>query len=84
MASIARARLLGCALEEIADDLERILAGLGPHTPDGPCDAACGCLTDAPAAPVALTLTSAPLACTLNAAEMPRTAPGVAEREPLA
>jgi hypothetical protein len=53
-------------------DLERILAGLGPHTPDGPCDSDCGCLTDAPAAPVASTLTSGPVACTLDAADMPR------------
>lgn len=52
-------------------DLERILAGLGPHTPDGPCDADCGCLTDTPAVPVAATRTSGPVACTLNAAEIP-------------
>lgn len=52
-------------------DLKRILAGLGPHTPDGPCDSDCGCLTDTPAAPVAVTFTSGPVACTLNAADMP-------------
>lgn len=111
LAFIARAKVLGCTLEEIAElmpdwdggqcapiqgqlrdlvkrklretearaaemraftvDLERILAGLGSHTPDGPCDSDCGCLTDTPAVPVAVTLISGPVACALDAAEMP-------------
>jgi len=109
---IARAKLLGCSLEEIAQllpvwdggrcapvqdllrelvmiklsdsqarmaelgaftaDLQRILGGLGPHTPDGPCDSDCGCLTDSPTAtPLPVALASVPLTCTLDAAEMP-------------
>jgi MerR family transcriptional regulator, copper efflux regulator len=104
LAFIARAKLLGCSLEEIgalmpdwdggrcapvqdrlrhlvraklgdararmADlgsftaDLQRILDSLGAHTPDGPCDPDCGCVTNPPAAPE-------PVACTLDAAEMP-------------
>lgn len=109
---IARAKLLGCSLEEIAQllpdwdggrcapvqdrlrelvtiklsdskarmaelgafaaDLQRILVGLGSHTPDGPCDSDCGCLTDSSTAtPRPVALPSAPVACTLDAAEMP-------------
>jgi MerR family transcriptional regulator, copper efflux regulator len=40
-------------------DLERIVAGLGAHTPDGPCDASCGCVGEPPPA------------CTLEAAALP-------------
>jgi DNA-binding transcriptional MerR regulator len=29
-------------------ELQRVAAGLGTHTPDGPCDDACGCTRDAP------------------------------------
>ena len=39
-------------------DLERILAGLGRHTPDGPCDDYCGCVRET-------------LACTLDPADLP-------------
>jgi MerR family transcriptional regulator, copper efflux regulator len=42
-------------------DLERMRAGFGAHTPDGPCDADCGCVSEpAPA-----------VACTLEAAQLP-------------
>ena len=102
LAFIARAKQLGCSLDEVAElmpawdggrcppvqgalrqlaavklteaqsrmrelqaftgDLERIVAALGTHTPDGPCDAACGCVGDpSPAA----------IACTLEPAELP-------------
>ena len=40
-------------------DLERIVAGLGAHTPDGPCDPQCGCVSE-------------PLGCTLEPADLPR------------
>lgn len=109
---IARAKTLGCSLDEIAQlmpdwdggrcapvqdrlrelvtiklsdsqarmaelgaftaDLQRILAGLGSHTPDGPCDSDCGCLTDSSTpTPLPVALASAPVACTLDRAEMP-------------
>jgi len=114
LAFIARAKVLGCSLEEIAElmpdwdggrcapiqgrlrelvrgklsdadiraaelraftaDLQRLLAGMGLHTPEGPCDSSCGCLADAAAEPTPVTpvtLASGPVACTLNAAEMP-------------
>jgi DNA-binding transcriptional MerR regulator len=98
LAFIARAKGLGCTLEEVAElmpqwdggrcapvqarlrdlaatkldetrartaelaafaaDLERIVAGLGAHTPDGPCDPQCGCVGE-------------PLGCTLEAADLP-------------
>ena len=112
---IARAKQLGCSLDEIADlvtardggscspvqehlralleakidasqtqaaelvaltsQLQRARRGLDHHTPDGPCDDACGCTTDS-AETVAVTLASeptnrAPIACTLDRAEMP-------------
>ena len=64
-------------VEELAvfsAELQRILAGLGSHTPEGPCDPDCGCVTDSsaasgPASSVPLALR--PVACTLDAAEMP-------------
>ena len=112
LAFIARAKSLGCSLDEVADlmpdwdggrcapvqdrlrelvmaklgdaqarvaelaafttDLHRMLAGLGSHTPDGPCDSDCGCVTDIPRVPVpVLPLSGGPVACTLDAAEMP-------------
>ena len=46
------------ALAAFAADLERIVAGLGRHTPDGPCDDSCGCVRE-------------PVACTLDPAEIP-------------
>lgn len=56
------ARARGAELAAFTADLRRILAGLGAHAPDGPCDAGCGCITDVPAAPVA---------CTLDASDVP-------------
>lgn len=61
-------------LEAFTADLRRIAADLGAHTPDGPCDSDCGCLTDSsttstPGTPVAFA--SGPVACSLQAAEMP-------------
>ncbi len=114
LAFIARAKQLGCSLDEIADlvtawdggscppvqehlrtfleskidesqtqaaelialtaQLQRARRGLDHHTPDGPCDDACGCTTDG-AATVAVTLTpgrsTAPIACTLDGSQMP-------------
>lgn len=60
-------------LEAFTIDLRRIRADLGNHTPEGPCDSDCGCLTDSsktstPGTRVAAV--SAPLACTLEAAEI--------------
>lgn len=115
LAFIARAKHLGCSLDEIADlvtawdggscapvqehlralleskidesqtqaaelialtsQLQRARRGLDHHTPEGPCDDACGCTTDS-AETVAVTLTSGPnnpvpIACTLDGSEMP-------------
>ena len=63
-------------LKVFADDVRRVVAELGTHTPDGPCDAECGCLprsasseSRVPKKGVA-TLTPA-VACTLEAAEVP-------------
>ena len=101
LAFIARAKQLGCTLDEVAElmpawdsgacppvqdglrklaaakltgararmdelraftaDLGRILATLGRHTPDGPCDSDCGCTSDPPP----------PVACTLEPSELP-------------
>ncbi len=122
LAFIARAKTLGCSLEEIADlmpqwdggrcapvqdqlrelveaklaaaedrvaeltaltrDLQDILDTLGTHTPDGPCDSECGCVTDASSSSppsfttVALSakpeaMAAPPIACTLEADQMP-------------
>lgn len=60
-------------LEAFAAELERSLATLGSHTPDGPCDADCGCLRPASpaAAPAAAPApASASIACSLGAAEL--------------
>lgn len=113
LAFIAKAKMLGCSLEEIAElmpdwdggrcapvqdrlrelvtaklgdthvrvaelvaftaDLQRIRADLGAHTPDGPCDFACGCLTDSSATSTPRTpvpLSSGAVACTLETAEL--------------
>lgn len=107
LAFIARAKTLGCSLEEIADlmpdwdrgrcapvqeqlrelaatklgeartrvtdllsftaDLQHILATLGSHTPDGPCDADCGCVGAAPSAAAP----TAAIACSLDSDELP-------------
>jgi MerR family transcriptional regulator, copper efflux regulator len=57
-AKLEETRARTAELATYTADLERILAGLGAHTPDGPCDAECGCVTE-------------PVACTLEAAELP-------------
>ena len=49
-------------LKAFADDLRRIIAAMGAHTPDGPCDASCGCVGE-PESP--------PVACTLDASDLP-------------
>lgn len=59
---LSDARARASELLAFAGDLERILAGLGTHTPDGPCDADCGCVGD-PSPAVAT--------CTLESAEVP-------------
>ena len=41
--SDARARI--AELERFATELEQVASGLDSHTPDGPCDDACGCTT---------------------------------------
>lgn len=65
----ARRRIV--ELEAFAAELERSLATLGSHTPDGPCDADCGCLRPAPAAGApSAAPASAPIACSLGAAEL--------------
>jgi DNA-binding transcriptional MerR regulator len=45
-AKIADARTRILELERFATELERVASGLEAHTPDGPCDDACGCTTD--------------------------------------
>lgn len=68
--SDARARL--AEVTTLIADLQRVLAGLGAHTPPGPCDSDCGCMADTSAAPVPRTPVAAePLACTLDASEIP-------------
>ena len=57
---LSDARARAAELQAFAGDLERIVAALGTHTPDGPCDADCGCVGD-PSPPVACTLEPAPL-----------------------
>jgi DNA-binding transcriptional MerR regulator len=75
----AQARI--AELTVLTADLRRVAAGLGSHTPDGPCDDRCGCTTTPrtgiEAAPVALNAKAAaagpddvPIACTLGAGEM--------------
>jgi DNA-binding transcriptional MerR regulator len=61
-AKLGDARAQVAALAAFRTDLERILAGLDAHTPDGPCDPDCGCLTDPPAPAAA----AEPVACTLD------------------
>jgi MerR family copper efflux transcriptional regulator len=51
-------RARAAELAAFGADLQRILAGLGTHTPDGPCDPQCGCAGE-------------PLVCTLEAAKLP-------------
>jgi DNA-binding transcriptional MerR regulator len=60
-AKVSEARARVAELHALTADLERMLSTIGSHTPDGPCDAACGCVSDPPP----------PVACTLAAAEFP-------------
>jgi MerR family copper efflux transcriptional regulator len=74
----AQARI--AELMALSSDLRRVAAGLLTHTPDGPCDDSCGCVstpeTGSDPAPVTLTskptstggdaATRAPIACTLG------------------
>jgi DNA-binding transcriptional MerR regulator len=60
-AKLADARARIEELQAFASDLDRILTTLGTHTPDGPCDADCGCVSDA----------APPVACTLDPDELP-------------
>jgi len=62
---LAAAKLIDASarIEELVAftaDLDRILATVGRHTPDGPCDAGCGCIGE----------TSPPVACTLEPSEL--------------
>lgn len=118
---IARAKTLGCSLEEIAElmpqwdggrcapvqdqlrelveaklgaakdrvaeltaligDLQGILDTLGTHTPEGPCDSECGCVSDGPSSSSTFTTAALgpkpaakpdpPIACTLEVDQMP-------------
>ena len=45
-AKIADARTRIIELERFATELEQVASGLDAHTPDGPCDDACGCTTE--------------------------------------
>lgn len=77
----AQARI--AELTVLAADLQQVAAGLSTHTPDGPCDDRCGCVSTPESglepASVALTTKVAaaaslgddvPIACTLGAGEM--------------
>lgn len=73
-AKLSDAEARTAELAAFTSDLNRILAGLGAHTPNGPCDDDCGCVTDnsaalAQATPVSLG--TKPLVCTLDSADMP-------------
>jgi MerR family transcriptional regulator, copper efflux regulator len=57
-AKLEETRARAAELAALTADLERIVAGLGSHTPDGPCDAECGCVSE-------------PVTCTLDATELP-------------
>jgi MerR family copper efflux transcriptional regulator len=72
----AQARI--AELTTLVADLERVEAGLGSHTPDGPCDDRCGCTTTPAAETTPASVVwaakatsantgSAPVACTLGA-----------------
>ncbi|HWI02750.1 MAG TPA: MerR family transcriptional regulator [Acidimicrobiales bacterium] len=53
-----QARTATARLSAFTSDLERVLAGLGRHTPEGPCDEDCGCVRQ-------------PAGCTLDPEELP-------------
>jgi len=63
VAKLGEAQARIAELNAFADDLRRILATLGSHTPDGPCDVGCGCISDT-------SLPDPPLACTLDGAQL--------------
>jgi MerR family transcriptional regulator, copper efflux regulator len=121
LAVIARAKQLGCTLDEIAEilavgegghcapvqdrlstliagkiadaqariveltalvaDLQRSAAVLSAHTPDGPCDERCGCISD-PGDPAGLAAARMPTAVALSAKPEPgpEPEPGLGER----
>jgi DNA-binding transcriptional MerR regulator len=56
---IGEARARVADLNGFTSELRRAAGSLGAHTPDGPCDDACGCATDASAG-------DPPIACTLG------------------
>ncbi len=70
-AKIADARARITELVAFTAELQRVSATLRRHTPDGPCDDACGCTSDEGHLPSAVVLTtkqdatSPPIACTL-------------------
>ncbi len=64
VAKLGHAETRVADLTAFATDLRRILATLGSHTPDGPCDPACGCVGESSSLP-------APIACTLDAGRLP-------------
>jgi DNA-binding transcriptional MerR regulator len=45
-AKIAAARAKVAELDAFTTELQRVATALGTHTPDGPCDDACGCTSD--------------------------------------
>lgn len=77
-AKIADAQLRIAELVAFTAELQRVSASLGRHTPDGPCDEACGCTTDhdpGTATPVVLAPTpnrsaDPPIVCTLGPDEV--------------
>ena len=56
-------------LVAFASDLQGILATLGTHTPDGPCDEDCGCVGDL--APPSAAAPAPVVACSLDVDELP-------------
>jgi MerR family copper efflux transcriptional regulator len=82
-AKVSEAQARIAELTGLTADLRRAAVGLSAHTPDGPCDDSCGCVSTPEAgiepAPVALTSKpiaagpgdeGVPIACTLGAGEM--------------
>ncbi len=72
---IDEAQTQAAELLALTSQLQVARRGLDHHTPDGPCDDACGCTTDrAETVPVTLTTgptSRAPIACTLDGSQMP-------------
>lgn len=75
---IADARAEVAELDAFAAELQRVSASLDGHTPDGPCDDACGCTVDRGdgdedlSVPIALgrDIGNEPIACTLSADQL--------------